>query len=64
MTAPAECQHPSQRRMQINSVPYCLECKEYLVTGVCGTCHRAMDDHNLKDLLAPICPKSDEKVAP
>jgi hypothetical protein len=62
MTAPLECQH--RRRMEIDGVPFCHDCKEYLVTGVCGTCHRAMDDHNLKDLLAPICPKSDEKVAP
>lgn len=49
--------------MQINTVPYCLECKEYLVTGVCGKCQRAYDDHNLRDVLAPICPKPDEKVA-
>jgi hypothetical protein len=35
--------------MQINSVPYCLECKEYLVTGVCGTCGRPCDDHGARD---------------
>ena len=59
-----DCPHPSHRRMQINSAPYCLACKTYLVTGVCEKCGSAFDNHNLRDLLAPICPKADEKVAP
>jgi hypothetical protein len=57
-----ECRHP--KLMLINSVPYCLMCKEYLTTGICPKCEQAIDNHNLKDLLAPICPKADEKVAP
>lgn len=49
-----DCTHP--KRMMINNVPYCLSCKEYLYSGICTKCQRALDDHDGVALDHPVCP--------
>ncbi len=58
------CQHPLTKRMLVNNVAKCAACDEWLYSGICPKCQRALDLHNLRDELAPICPKAGELVAP
>lgn len=52
-----DCRH--QRLMQIAGVPYCHDCKEYLTTGICPKCNRAIDDHAGIGTPELACPKDD-----
>lgn len=59
---PPECQH--LHTITVSGFRKCAKCDVPLPPGICLKCLRALDNHNLKDDLAPICPKVDEMVAP
>lgn len=56
-----DCLHP--KLMMVNNVIKCLACQEWLYSGICSRCRRALDDHNLIGTEQQECPK-EEPVAP